>query len=195
MTWEWKAGIRGFVYPLLFASIYKILHFINYDSVHLLVSSRIFYPDNFTSECHFVFLILLWLALQIWLPRVFQALLAAFADVKFFFLIRTLERREVATWTVRRGFVWGNKRGEVPDGRGHLMARCFFFFSSVVLLPSVLVVLVVLLHQDSDQQHGDHHHLPGSFLLPPPWVQNTQQVSTHLLSSLFSLLMNLIRKK
>uniref|UniRef100_A0A671YKX6 Mannosyltransferase n=2 Tax=Sparus aurata TaxID=8175 RepID=A0A671YKX6_SPAAU len=71
MTWEWKAGIRGFVYPLLFASIYKILHFINYDSVHLLI----------------------------WLPRVFQALLAAFADVKFFFLIRTLERREVATWT------------------------------------------------------------------------------------------------
>ncbi|XP_073320272.1 GPI mannosyltransferase 3 [Pagrus major] len=71
MTWEWKAGIRGFLYPLMFASIYKILHFINYDSVYLLI----------------------------WLPRVFQALLAAFADVKFFFLVRTLESRDVATWT------------------------------------------------------------------------------------------------
>ena len=130
MTWEWKAGIRGFFYPLLFASIYKILHFINYDSVHLLVSSCIFYPDNFTSESHFVFLILLWLVLQIWLPRVFQALLAAFADVKFFFLIRTLESRDVATWMVRRRFVWGNKRGEVPDGRGHLFLLLLLVCSS-----------------------------------------------------------------
>lgn len=46
---------------------------------------------------------------------------------------------------------------------------------TVLLLP-VLVVLMVLLHQNSDQQHGDHHHLPGSFLLPAPGVQNTQQV-------------------
>ncbi|XP_054626608.1 GPI mannosyltransferase 3 isoform X2 [Dunckerocampus dactyliophorus] len=36
---------------------------------------------------------------MIWLPRVSQALLAAFADVKFFFLIRTLEGEQVAKWT------------------------------------------------------------------------------------------------
>ncbi|XP_069029796.1 GPI mannosyltransferase 3 [Embiotoca jacksoni] len=71
LTWEWKAGIRGFSYPLFFAFLYKILHFINYDSVYLLI----------------------------WLPRLLQALLAAFADVKFFFLIRTLENRDVARWT------------------------------------------------------------------------------------------------
>ncbi|XP_072236599.1 GPI mannosyltransferase 3 isoform X1 [Leuresthes tenuis] len=71
LTWEWKAGIRGFSYPLFFAFIYKILHLINYDSVYLLI----------------------------WLPRIVQALLAAFADVKFFFLIRTLENRDVAKWT------------------------------------------------------------------------------------------------
>ncbi|CAG5855545.1 unnamed protein product [Menidia menidia] len=71
LTWEWKAGIRGFLYPLFFAFIYKILHFINYDSVYLLI----------------------------WLPRVVQALLAAFADAKFFFLIRTLENSDVAKWT------------------------------------------------------------------------------------------------
>lgn len=47
LTWEWKAGIRGFSYPLIFAFIYKLLHFINYDSVHLLASSHTFYPDNF----------------------------------------------------------------------------------------------------------------------------------------------------
>lgn len=46
------------------------------------------------------FLTLLWLPLQIWTPRMFQALLAAFADVKFFFLIRTLESRDTAAWTV-----------------------------------------------------------------------------------------------
>lgn len=41
------------------------------------------------------------LVLQIWLPRVFQSLLAAFADVKFFFLVRSLESSDTATWTVR----------------------------------------------------------------------------------------------
>ncbi|XP_042343674.1 GPI mannosyltransferase 3 [Plectropomus leopardus] len=71
LTWEWKAGIRGFTYPLFFAVIYKILYFINYDSVHLLI----------------------------WLPRIIQALLAAAADVKFFFLIQTLDSCDVAKWT------------------------------------------------------------------------------------------------
>ncbi|XP_059212503.1 GPI mannosyltransferase 3 [Centropristis striata] len=71
LTWEWKAGIRGFIYPLFFAVIYKILHVINYDLVHLLI----------------------------WLPRILQALFAAFADVKFFFLLRTLESPDVAKWT------------------------------------------------------------------------------------------------
>uniref|UniRef100_A0A3Q3A662 Mannosyltransferase n=1 Tax=Kryptolebias marmoratus TaxID=37003 RepID=A0A3Q3A662_KRYMA len=71
LTWEWRAGIRGFTYPLFFAFLYKILHLLNYDSVHLLI----------------------------WLPRVAQALLAAFADVKFFSLIRTLEKPDVARWT------------------------------------------------------------------------------------------------
>uniref|UniRef100_A0A4W6BZZ8 Mannosyltransferase n=1 Tax=Lates calcarifer TaxID=8187 RepID=A0A4W6BZZ8_LATCA len=71
LTWEWKEGLRGFSFPLFFASIYKILHLINLDSVHLLK----------------------------WLPRILQALLAAFADVKFFFLIRTLESADVAKWT------------------------------------------------------------------------------------------------
>lgn len=70
LTWEWKAGIRGFSYPLFFAFIYKILHYLNYDSVYLLI----------------------------WLPRVVQALLAAFADVKFYFLIRTLENGDIAKW-------------------------------------------------------------------------------------------------
>lgn len=59
-----------------------------------------------------------------------------------------------------------------------LLPHFLFLLWSPVLLPSVLVVLMVLLHQDSDQQHGDHHHLSGSFLLPPPRVQNAQQVLT-----------------
>lgn len=38
LTWEWKAGIRGFVYPLFYACLYKILLLLNHDSVNLLVS-------------------------------------------------------------------------------------------------------------------------------------------------------------
>lgn len=70
LTWEWKAGIRGFTYPLLFSSLYKALHYMNYDSIQLLI----------------------------WLPRITQALLAAFADVKFFILMRNLENSDTAKW-------------------------------------------------------------------------------------------------
>lgn len=36
-TWEWKEGIRGYSYPLLFALIYKLLYLMNYDTTYLLV--------------------------------------------------------------------------------------------------------------------------------------------------------------
>ncbi|XP_019910540.1 GPI mannosyltransferase 3 isoform X2 [Esox lucius] len=70
-TWEWTAGIRGFSYPLVFAVLYKILHFFTYDAVQLLI----------------------------WLPRVLQALLAALADIKLYSLIQSLENPDTAKWT------------------------------------------------------------------------------------------------
>nr|XP_061796420.1 GPI mannosyltransferase 3-like [Nerophis lumbriciformis] len=76
LTWEWKEGIRGYSYPLCFAVIYKILHWIHCDSAYLLESG-----------------------LSIWLPRVLHALVTAFAEFKFFFLVRELEKRDVAKWT------------------------------------------------------------------------------------------------
>lgn len=99
LTWEWREGLRGFSYPLIFASIYKILQFISCDSVHLLVPSLIETTYSIILEFKFTkFPVRLFL--QIWLPRIVQALLAALADVKFFSLIRTLENGDVATWTV-----------------------------------------------------------------------------------------------
>lgn len=70
LTWEWKEGIRGYSYPLLFAVVYKILYWMNYDSVHLLI----------------------------WCPRILLTFLAAFADVKFFYLMRNLENNDTAKW-------------------------------------------------------------------------------------------------
>lgn len=57
-------------------------------------------------------MVLLWF--QIWLPRVAQALLAAFADVKFYRLIRTLETEDVSRWTVGKP-----RRCHVPLSRTH----------------------------------------------------------------------------
>lgn len=116
LTWEWKTGLRGYTYPLLFAVIYKILHLTGSDSVYLLVRLRVFWSNTFKSnqliitksrtkpsfeQSSFHEITLAPLVLQIWLPRVFQSLLAAFADVKFFFLVRSLESGDTATWTVR----------------------------------------------------------------------------------------------
>ncbi|XP_028257457.1 GPI alpha-1,2-mannosyltransferase 3 isoform X2 [Parambassis ranga] len=46
LTWEWKAGIRGFSYPLVFAFLYKILHLIHHDTVYLLDTAK------WTFFCH-----------------------------------------------------------------------------------------------------------------------------------------------
>ncbi|XP_060734382.1 GPI mannosyltransferase 3 [Tachysurus vachellii] len=70
-TWEWKAGIRGYSYPLLFAGIYKLLQLLHSDTPQLLIL----------------------------LPRVLQAILAAFADVKLYEITRKWENPEVAKWT------------------------------------------------------------------------------------------------
>ncbi|XP_071464385.1 GPI mannosyltransferase 3 isoform X1 [Marmota flaviventris] len=70
MTWEWTERLRGYTYPLIFASIYKILHLLGKDSVQLLI----------------------------WTPRLAQALLSALADVRLYSLMKQLENQEMARW-------------------------------------------------------------------------------------------------
>ncbi|XP_062998904.1 GPI mannosyltransferase 3 [Elgaria multicarinata webbii] len=70
LTWEWTEGLRSHLYPLLFASIYKVLHLFTKDDVQLLI----------------------------WLPRIAQALLAALADVKLYSLVKRLDDAETAKW-------------------------------------------------------------------------------------------------
>ncbi|KAM5235547.1 GPI mannosyltransferase 3 [Ctenodactylus gundi] len=70
LTWEWTERLRGYTYPLIFASIYKILHLLGKDSVQLLI----------------------------WTPRLAQALLSAVADVRLYSLMKQLGNQEVARW-------------------------------------------------------------------------------------------------
>uniref|UniRef100_A0A8B9DV88 Mannosyltransferase n=1 Tax=Anser cygnoides TaxID=8845 RepID=A0A8B9DV88_ANSCY len=70
LTWEWAQRLRGYSYPLLFASIYKALQLLGKDDVQLLI----------------------------WVPRLVQAVLAAFADVKLYLLVRHLENAETAKY-------------------------------------------------------------------------------------------------
>ncbi|OBS76788.1 hypothetical protein A6R68_16772 [Neotoma lepida] len=70
LTWEWTERLRGYTYPLIFASIYKILHLLGKDSVQLLI----------------------------WIPRLAQALLSAVADVKLYSLMKQVGNQEVARW-------------------------------------------------------------------------------------------------
>jgi GPI mannosyltransferase 3 len=56
LTWEWIRGIRSYFYPAIFACIYKVLDFLNLDTRILLIL----------------------------LPRIFQALLSAYADYRFY---------------------------------------------------------------------------------------------------------------
>ncbi|XP_056671640.1 GPI mannosyltransferase 3 [Monodelphis domestica] len=70
LTWEWAEGLRGYSYPLIFASMYKVLYVFAKDSVQLLI----------------------------WVPRLAQALLSAVADVKLYSLVKQLENKEMAKW-------------------------------------------------------------------------------------------------
>ncbi|XP_055971372.1 GPI mannosyltransferase 3 [Sorex fumeus] len=70
LTWEWTERLRGYTYPLIFASIYKILHLLGKDSVQLLI----------------------------WIPRLTQAFLSAIADLRLYSLMKQLENQQVARW-------------------------------------------------------------------------------------------------
>ncbi|XP_029398856.1 GPI mannosyltransferase 3 isoform X2 [Mus pahari] len=78
LTWEWTERLRGYTYPLIFASIYKVLHLLRKDSVQLLI----------------------------WIPRLGQALLSAVADIRLYSLVKQLENQEVARWVLCSWFTW-----------------------------------------------------------------------------------------
>ncbi|KAM8972263.1 GPI alpha-1,2-mannosyltransferase 3 [Pelodytes ibericus] len=70
LTWEWTEGLRGFSYPLVFASIYKVLYWIGKDDVWFLI----------------------------WVPRLTQAVFSALADVRLYSLLKKLENADLAKW-------------------------------------------------------------------------------------------------
>ncbi|KAL8197035.1 UNVERIFIED_CONTAM: hypothetical protein K2H54_007338 [Gekko kuhli] len=72
LTWEWTEGLRGSLFPLFFAGIYKALHLLSRDDVQGLI----------------------------WLPRIAQALLSALADVKLYSFAKRLDDGETAKWVL-----------------------------------------------------------------------------------------------
>ena len=56
LTWEWQIGIRSYLYPFLISILYSIVKFLKFD----------------------------YAAVLIYLPRIFQALLSAYTDYKFY---------------------------------------------------------------------------------------------------------------
>ncbi|XP_063977844.1 GPI mannosyltransferase 3 [Diachasmimorpha longicaudata] len=56
LTWEWRHGIRSYIYPFLISILYKILELVGLDSAGILINA----------------------------PRVCQAVLSAYADYRFY---------------------------------------------------------------------------------------------------------------
>ena len=72
LTWEWQEGIRGYVYPLIFAFAYKIVDIFKLD-----------FP-----------------ILIIYLPRVIQAIFGAIGEYYIYKLARLLYGTSVAWWVM-----------------------------------------------------------------------------------------------
>ncbi|ESP05347.1 hypothetical protein LOTGIDRAFT_181193, partial [Lottia gigantea] len=72
LTWEWREGIRGYGYPLMFAVLYKFLQVFGLDSRILLIK----------------------------FPRLLQGVLAAIGDLHLYKLSRKLSDTPTAQWTL-----------------------------------------------------------------------------------------------
>ncbi|XP_012947012.1 GPI mannosyltransferase 3 [Aplysia californica] len=72
MTWEWREGLRGYSYPLVFATLYKILYFLGIDSRVMLIKA----------------------------PRLVQAVIAAYGDLHLYKLSSRLSGRATAQWSL-----------------------------------------------------------------------------------------------
>ncbi|KAK0055400.1 GPI mannosyltransferase 3 [Biomphalaria pfeifferi] len=72
LTWEWREGLRGYSYPLLFAFFFKVLSVFGLDSRMMLVK----------------------------IPRLIQGVIAAYGDLQLYKLSAKLGGRSTAQWTL-----------------------------------------------------------------------------------------------
>ncbi|CAL1542889.1 unnamed protein product [Lymnaea stagnalis] len=72
LTWEWREGLRGYSYPLIFAFFFKILEFLGLDSRMMLIK----------------------------LPRLIQGAIAAYGDLQLYKLSSKLSGRATAQWSL-----------------------------------------------------------------------------------------------
>ncbi|KAK1265455.1 hypothetical protein QJS04_geneDACA011465 [Acorus gramineus] len=72
LTWEWKKGIRSYLHPLIFASLYKILAFFGLDITLIMVKA----------------------------PRLLQSFFSAFGDLYLYKLSCLIFNESVAQWAL-----------------------------------------------------------------------------------------------
>lgn len=72
LTWEWQEGIRSYIYPLLFAFVFKILNIFNADIPTMVI----------------------------YLPRIIQAAFCAFGEFHIYKLAQLLYGASVAWWVL-----------------------------------------------------------------------------------------------
>ncbi|XP_021771583.1 GPI mannosyltransferase 3-like [Chenopodium quinoa] len=72
LTWEWKRGIRGYLHPLLFAVLYKVLAFLHLDTPWIMMKA----------------------------PRLLQSIFAAICDLYLYKFSDIIFGKQVAKWTL-----------------------------------------------------------------------------------------------
>eukprot|EP00898_Chlorokybus_atmophyticus_P007326 jgi/Chlat1/7595/Chrsp64S07151 len=72
LTWEWREGVRGYLHPLIFAALYRILQWLKLDTPYAMLAA----------------------------PRLLQGVCAAVGDVYTYKLARRLFGPEAARWAV-----------------------------------------------------------------------------------------------
>ncbi|KAJ1277496.1 hypothetical protein BS78_04G008400 [Paspalum vaginatum] len=72
LTWEWQRGLRGYLHPLIFAALYKVLALLHLDTPWFMVMA----------------------------PRLLQSVFASFGDLYLYKLSKLIFNGQVAQWTL-----------------------------------------------------------------------------------------------
>ncbi|CAA2976465.1 GPI mannosyltransferase 3 [Olea europaea subsp. europaea] len=148
LTWEWKKGIRTSLHPMLFATLYRVLAFFNFDT------------PWFTTRA----------------PRLLQSLLSAIGDLHLYKISRVMFGNRVAKWALFAQLVnWFMffciTRTLANTLLERIFQHCFFWFKKVSLLELYLTMdklkFVLLEVVPIGMPLTLHRFMSGSWVLVP----------------------------
>ena len=143
LTWEWKEGLRGWSFPLIFATCYKFLALLGADNAKFLVLAPRLVQAGFAS-CGDLFLYKL--AVRRFGPQtgIWTLICYLISWFTFYSVTRTLTNSLETILTTIALYYWPSNSGKDNDNNKEIIkALCFAAFSCIIR-PTAAIIWVPL---------------------------------------------------